>query len=281
MLRRLLLPFALAATAALLVVSPLCAETAQASGKFSGKNWEFEAAGAYAYPGVVGFDDEPGIRVAVSNSVFRADVLDRYWDREKVISDRFADEETLVLTFQFGKDGSYKGMSYYFGSGDGCAFCYDGSVNSTVKIAGGRLKGKLALAPKPDENSWDFDLDIPVAPSDYGTPLPADGGEIGVLYAAYHKALEENDGAALAKIFPAELAAKLVDQKDQIISAWSKDHPTQSYRVIKGFTKGDRSLLLVEGETPYFKCEVEAHFLNEGGTWKLDDELMKVKLGEE
>lgn len=256
------------------------AEPPQAAGKFTGKNWTFETVGAYAYPGEVGFDDEAGIRVAVSNAVFRADALDRFWDREHAISSRFVDDETLVVTFQFGKDGSYKGMTYSFGSGDGCGFCYDGKVDSTVKIAGGRLKGRLALAPQPDESSWEIELDVPMAPSDYGTSLPPGGGEVGAVYAAYHAALAASDGAALAKIFPAELAAKLAEQKDQIVAAWSEDHPTQSYRVKNGFVKGDRALLLIEGETPYFKAEVEAHFVKEGGAWKLDDEMLQVKLGE-
>lgn len=262
-------------------VGPLvAAEPPQATGKFTGKNWTFETAGAYAYPGEVGFDDEAGIRVAVSNAVFRAETLDRFWDREHAISSRFVDDETLVVTFQFGQDGSYKGMSYSFGSGDGCGFCYDGKTSSSVKIAGGRLKGRLALAPEPDESSWEIELDVPVAPSDYGTPLPSGGGEVGAVYAAYHEALAASDGAALAKIFPAELAAKLADQKDQIVAAWSEDHPTKSYSVKKGFVKGDRALLLIDGENAYFKAEVEAHFVKEGGAWKLDDEMLQVKLGD-
>lgn len=275
-----LVPVALSLLAAGVLSPPLGAETPQASGKFTGKSWEFQAAGAYAYPGEVGFDDEPGIRVAVSNAVFNAAVLDRFWDREHVISSRFADEETLVVTFQFGKDGAYKGMSYAFGSGDGCGFCYDGSVTSTVKVAGGRLRGKLALPSKEGEIFWDLELDVPVAPSDYGTPLPADGGEVGAAYAAYHKALEESDGAALTKLFPAAMAPKIAEQKDQVVAAWSEDHPTKSYRVTKGFVKGDRALLLVDGENSYFKAEVEAHFVREDGAWKLDDEILQVKLGD-
>lgn len=260
--------------------SPLLAEAPQAAGKFSGKNWEFEASGAYAYPGAVGFDDAAGIRVAVSNASFRAETIDRFWDREYVIDHRFKDEETLVVTFQFAKDGSYQGMTYYFGSGDGCGFCYDGKVASTVKIAGGRLKGKIALAPQPGENSWDIDLDVPVAPSDYGTPLPAGGGEVGAVYAAYHQALEEGDGAALTKLFPDEMAAKIAEKTDAFVAAWREDHPGKSYKVIKGFTKGDRALLLIEGETPYYKADVEAHFVKQAGAWKIDDELMQAKLGE-
>jgi opacity protein-like surface antigen len=255
------------------------AETPQAAGKFSGKKWEFETSGAYAFPAKVGMDDEPGIRVAVSNSRFNAEIIDRFWDREFVIDNRFADEQTLVAYFHFAKDGTYKGMSYSFGSGDGCGFCYDGKVRSTVKIAGGRLKGKVALAPQPDENSWDIDLDVPVAPSDYGTPLPAGGGEPGAVYATYHKAIVDNDTATLGKVFKQGIAAKLAEHPDEVARAWREDHPTESYKVTKGFVRGDHALLLVDGATSYSKVEVEAHLVKEGAAWKIDDEVLQVKLG--
>ena len=70
------------------------------------------------------------------------------WDRRHVIDDYFRDEETLVAYFHFGKDGKYKGMSYYFASGDGCGFCYDGTVQSTVKIEKGRIDGARRKAQR-------------------------------------------------------------------------------------------------------------------------------------
>ena len=152
-------------------------------------------------------DDEPGVRVAVSNTRFLTEGIDRYYDREHIIDTAFADEESLVVYFHFAKNGAYKGMTYYFGSGDGCGFCYDGSVQSTVKIASGRLKGKIKLAPKPGENSWDIDLDVPVAPASHGDPLPAGGGEPGKAYAGYHAALAAADPAAAKPYFDEETQA--------------------------------------------------------------------------
>jgi hypothetical protein len=271
---------ALVALVAGSLVSPLLAEAPQATGKFTGKNWEFETAGAYAYPGEVGFDDEPGILVAVSNATFNAPTLDRYWDREHVIDVRFKSAEALVVTFQIAMNGDYEGMSYYFGSGDGCGFCFDGKVVSTVKIADGRLRGQLALAPQPGENSWEIELDVPVAPADYGAPLPEGGGDVGAAYAAYHEALGEGDAPALAKLVPEALSPKLLAEPEAFFSAWRQDHPDKSYRVVKGFTRGDRALLIVEGENAYFEVDVEAHFVKEGGAWKIDDELSQSKLSE-
>jgi hypothetical protein len=255
------------------------AEKESASGKFEGREWTFEAHGAYAFPGEVGMDDEPGIIVAVSNSPFNVERFDQIWDRQHVIDTFFRDEETLVAYFHFGKDAKYKGMSYYFASGDGCGFCYDGSVKSTVKIEKGRIHGRISLAEKPNEQFWDITIDAPVAPTDYGTPLPAGGGEHGKLYAAYHTALERDDYSALKPMLDAgdqELLAS--DAKQLVADKWDV-HPTKSYKVTKGFVKGDHALLLVDGETGSMKVTSEVHFLKIDGTWRVYDEIQQVKLG--
>lgn len=271
----------LAALAVAALAPALGAEAPQASGTFSGRNWEFQAVGAYAFPAEVGVEGEPGIRLAVSNAVFNAETIDRFWDREYVIANRFADDETLVVTFQFAPDGAYRGMSYSFGEGDGCGFCYDGKAVSTVRVAGGRLVGGLKLAPRPGENSWDLAFDVPVAPAEYGTPLPDGGGEVGAAYAAYHAALMTGDLGALAGLFQREIAAGLVEHGEKVAAAWREDHPTRSYRVVRGFRRNDRALLLIEGETPYFGIDVEAHLVREDGAWKLDDEMMQVRFDDD
>jgi hypothetical protein len=249
-------------------------------GKFEGKNWTFEAFGAYAFPAEVGWDDEPGVRVAVSNTGFDAEKLDRYYDRAHIIDTYFADEESLVLYFHFAKNGAYKGMSYYFGSGDGCGFCFDGSVQSTVKIEKGRLVGKVKLAPKPDENAWDIDLDVPVAPSDYGQPLPAGGGDPGKAYAAFHAALGASDRAALAPLLPEASQTLFAQNADAEMEAYRKDHPDKSFEVVKGWTRGERALLVVNGETSYSKVKTEAHLIREKGTWRVYNEVLQVRLGD-
>jgi hypothetical protein len=260
------------------VVSPLFAQAPQAKGKFTSKSWEFESTGAYAYPGEVGFEDEQGILVAVSNAEFAADFLDRYWDRQDAIDRRFAGEGTFIVTFQFAEDGAYQGMSYSFGSGDGCGHCYASETVSTVKISGGRLRGKIALAPKPGETSWDLDLDVPVAPAaDHGTPLPDGGGEVGAAYATYDKALKERDAYTLGTMFTEKMAAALAANPDGVIKEWREDHPDTSYRVVKGFLRGERALLVIDGEMEMWgKVDVETHFHKEGGAWKVVDEMKQA-----
>jgi hypothetical protein len=255
------------------------AEARQATGKFEGKNWTFEAFGAYAFPAEVGMDDEPGYRVAVSNTGFQTEKLDRYYDREHVIDTFFADEESLVVYFHFAKNGAYRGMTYYFGSGDGCGFCYDGSVQSTVKIANGRLKGKVKLAPKPDENSWDIDLDVPIAPASHGEPLPAGGGDPGRTYLAFHAALDAADRAALAPLLPEDSQAPFKESPEEEMAAYRKDHPEKDLKVVQGWVDGERALLVVHGDTYYGKVETEVHLVREKGTWRVANEVLQMRSG--
>ena len=69
---------------------------------------------------------------------------------------RFADEDAKVVNFEFDPNGKYTGLSYYFESGDGCGFCYDSKVKSTVKVSGGRLAGTISY--KDDDRQFDVTL---------------------------------------------------------------------------------------------------------------------------
>ena len=241
----------------------------QAEGTVESKDWKFEALGAYAFPAEVGFDDEPGIRVAISNAGFVADVLDRDYDREHMIDTFFRDDKTLVAYFHFAKNGAYKGVSYYFGSGDGCGFCYDGSVQSTVRVEKGRIHGSLKLAAKPDDLQFDLKFDVPVAPTDYGEPLPAGGGDPGKAYSALHAALVAWDYPAAKPFFTDAVQADYAEQSEAIVQSFRKEHPDKSYKIVKGFLRGDRALLLVEGETSYSRVKSEAQMVREKGTWRV------------
>jgi hypothetical protein len=253
----------------------------QASGKFEGRNWTFEPMGAYAFPSEVGMDDEPGIRVAVSNAAFLPEGIDIYHDRQHAIDTYFRDDETLVVYFDFSKSGAYKGMSYYFGSGDGCGFCYDGGVESTVKVANGRIRGKIKSPVKEGETVWEVEIDAPVASSDFGTALPAGGGEPGAAYAAYHTAIAAWDYEALRKFYTEKSLEKWDAEKEGIVGAYRKDHPDKSAKVVKGWSKGDSATLLVEGETGFdMRATSEVLMVKEKGTWRVKDELLQARLGE-
>jgi hypothetical protein len=249
----------------------------QASGTFVGRKWMFEAAGAYAFPAMVGTAGEPGILVAVASAGLLASRLDLYYDRRHAL-ETFKDDEVSVVYFHFTPTGAYKGMNYYLGGGDGCGFCYDGSVRSDVRVAGGRIRGSLRLSAPPDDVSFDLRFDVPVAPRDYGQPLPGGGGEPGAVYARLHSALEGNDANALTAILTNETRAEMAADGPAILDGFRENHPTGGYRIVDGWSRGDRALLLVEGETPYAKVRTEALFVREDGTWRIDTEVLQIRI---
>lgn len=271
----------LGALLALALAGAAADDPPQSSGTFESKNTKLEVTGAYAFPGKVGLDDEQGIVVAVSNVPFNAQRLNQIWDRRHMIDAYFVDDETAVVYFQFAKNGEYKGLSYYFGPGDGLGFGFDSKSKSTVKIAKGRVAGGLKL-PKQDEDDAFFDLkiDVPLAPADYGKPLPPGGGEPGKVYAAYHKTLDGDDPQPLESILIEEDAKEVPELGKEILEVLREQHPTKSYKIVKGFVDGDHALLLVEGENGAIGVKTEVHFRKEKDAWRLDDEIMQVRLGE-
>jgi len=247
----------------------------QASGTFSSKTGEFDVVGAYAFPGKTGMDDAPGIRVAVSNVGFVSDILDHYWDREHFIDTNFADDETAVVYFQFSPQGKYLGMSYYFGSGDGCGLCFDPDVVASAKVSGGRIAGHVQHKD-PEGATFDVTFDVPVASTDYGSALPAGGGEPGKAYSAFHQALTAGNAAALKPLLGEERQGFLRDQEEPFIAFLRDSHP-DSYKLTRGFVSGDHALLLVSGEkSPLGNVHTEVHLLREGGHWVVDDEILQL-----
>lgn len=271
-----------AAVAMLLVTAvPGRAEEArQATGKFESKNWTFEPFGAYAYPDKVGLDDAPGIVVAVSNFSFDTAFFDRYWDRSHAIETYQKNDETLVAYLQFSRSGAYQGLTYSFGSGDGCGFCFDGSVKAAVKVEKGRIHGRATFAGEPGELNFDVEFDVPVAGSDFGRELPAGGGDPGKAYLGYHKAISALDRAAAKPYFSDKVQADYPEHADEILQAFRRDHPDTSAAIERGFVKGDRALLLVKGETSYSKVRTEVHLLQEKGSWRIVEEMLQIDFGE-
>jgi hypothetical protein len=265
-----------------LAALPVAAQTPdkngpQASGTFVGRKWMFEATGAYAFPHKVGLSDEPGILVAVSSAGLLASRLDLYWDRRRAL-DSLRDDDVSVVYFHFTPGGTYKGMNYYLDQGDGCGFCYDGAVQSSVTVGNGRIRGSIRQMTAGEAVTFDLSFDVPVASSDYGAPLGEGGGDPGRAYATLHAALVKNDTTDVAPVLTNEMRVEMPRHGPAIMKDLRDNHPTESYRVVRGWSRGDRALLLVEGETLYSKVRTEALFVLEDGSWRIDEEVLQVRL---
>ena len=275
-MRTLLIVAALAAW----VGPAVAAETSSASGSFTSKTIIMPVNTAMAFRGKSLIDKSDVIVVAVTNAKMHPDNLALYYDRRRAVEQRIKDNDTPVVYFEFRPDGNYKGYSFYFASGNGCGYC-GGSmgIKSTIKLANGRLKGSV----KGTDTDRDFDvtLDLPIASDDHGAPLPADGGAPGKAYRDYHDALVKGDVKALRPVLSdfrrEDLArASKAARPTSFLKFLTEEHPTQSVKITRGWSNGKAAVILFDGESSVLKLTGEAILLNEGGTWRVDDELTEL-----
>lgn len=275
-MRTLLIVAALAAW----VGPAVAAETSSASGSFTSRTIIMPVNTAMAFRGKSLIDKSDVIVVAVTNAKMHPDNLALYYDRRRAVEQRIKDNDTPVVYFEFRPDGNYKGYSFYFASGNGCGYC-GGSmgIKSTIKLANGRLKGSV----KGTDTDRDFDvtLDLPIASDDHGAPLPADGGAPGKAYRDYHDALVKGDVKALRPVLSdfrrEDLARAIKGGKTNVfLKLLTQEHPTQSVKISRGWSNGKAAVILFDGESSVLKLTGEAILLNEGGTWRVDDELTEL-----
>ncbi len=149
-------------------------------GTFDSGKTKIEVAGEYAFwAKSAGASDAPLIKVAVSNGEFVDEMFDPWFDRQHTINAFFADDDTKVVYFEFDGNAKYHGYSFYFGRGDGCGYCYDSQVRSTVARAGNRLSGTLSYKAADGGRAFDITIDVPYPDASNGAPLARDGGDPG------------------------------------------------------------------------------------------------------
>lgn len=261
-------------------------EPAKASGKFVSTRFSLEVGGAYAF---WNRGKDRLIEVAVSNDPFRASTFDAFYDPRPVISSRFADDETHVVYFEFEPDGKYHGLSYYFGSGDGCGFCFDSTVQSTVRVEKQRVKGRIAF--KEPNRDFDIQLDVPIAPEVWGQPISGEGGEIGAAYHGYNAAWDKDDHKGVFDRLDAANQQRwkkieLEDKTDRgrlerYIAFREKDFhwnlKDKDARIVGGYVRGDQAVLLVKARNTYVDhIHGQVTLTKENGRWKVGDEVYDV-----
>jgi hypothetical protein len=110
-------------------------------------------------------------------------------------------------------------------------------------------------------------LPEPLPDAKTGKALPADGGEPGKVYSAYRKAIKDKDIAALRKTAPPSQRKDMSDSDlEKGIEFMAAISPGDT-KITRGYVKGDRAVLYVEGvldgEKQYGTIEMAA----EGKTW--------------
>jgi len=249
-------------------------------GEFTSKGFTMPVSSAIAFRGKSTLDQTDVIVVAISNGSFRDEWIGTFHDRKRAIEKRFKDRDTAVVYLEFKPDGAYRGHQFHFKSGNGCGYCGGNmGVTSTVKVAGGKIAGTLKL--KDGDKVANVKIDTKILADDHGTPLPSNGGAPGEAYMAYHKALVANDPKALRPTLSKENGKYLDDAIKRGKTAagmklFTKDHPDESVKIVRGWSKGDQAVLLVSGETKILRLVGEAVMVRENGKWLVDEELTEL-----
>ena len=261
----------------------LAADDANVTGKFEGTKKRFDVGGGYAY-WINDPDAGPLIEVAISNSSFKQSYFDAFYDPRPAIDTLFVDDQTAVVYFQFEPNGKYHGMTYYLTSGDGCGFCYDSAVKSTVKIAGQRAKGRLTY--KGDNREFDITMDVPIAPKEWGKPIDTKDGDVIKAFRAYNAAMDKDDQKAVFKmldgatqeIWKKQEKKGKANLNDYLDYRSEKVHwRLKNARVVNAYMRGNQAVLLVKGSTPLIDhIHGQVLLSKEGDGWKIADEVYQV-----
>ena len=267
-----------------LAIQAVVAQThAPLSGTFSSKGAKFEIAGGVAFTGKSNFDGQtPVILVAITNTTLNIEAIADFVDRKRAIEHLIKDDETPVVYLEFTPQGKWRGVSYYFASGNGCAYCTT-EATSTVQLAKGRLTG--AIDNKEKDRPFNVTLDIDVLGDDHGAALPADGGAPGKVYLAYHAALVKRDAKALGPtLSPGNLEVFTRAQKNNDLADYmsylAEKHPLKSVKIAQGWSTADKASLLIQGESAIGKVQGEVSLINTKGVWGVDEELTDLVIGQ-
>jgi hypothetical protein len=262
----------------------LIAQTsAPLSGTFASKGATFKVGGGIAFAGKSSLDGQtPVILVAVTNTKLNVEGLADFIDRKRAIEHLIKDDETPVVYMEFSPQGKWRGISYYFASGNGCGYCTTDATGN-VQLVKGRLTGTMTNKEKDRPFSVTFDIDV--LTDDHGAALPADGGAPGKAYLAYHAALVKGDANALKRtLSPGNLEvyarAEKNDDLPGYVSYLAKKHSMKSVKITQGWSTAAKASLLVEGESNIGKVRGEVFLLSTKGLWGVDEELTDLVLGQ-
>jgi hypothetical protein len=274
----------IAVVTVLMLVGGAVAAHAQpaASGTIETRKIELKVNGAYGY--WADSEGEKILRVAISNAGFRREALDRWFDIAALIHDRFVDDDTKVLNLEFTEKGRLRGYSYYFEPGDGCGYCANSKIKSTVKMSNGHLEGRVSYKERGETVQFDITFNVVVPDKVWGTPIHAGGGEFATIYDAYRKALAAADPKGLKATTDAGYNQEIADHeknkdlKQYLEYRWDDVHMRQTtVRIVGGFERGDVAVLLVDGSSRLFDhLHGDVTMKRENGKWLVTDELFQV-----
>lgn len=245
-----------AAVVAFMGVAVAVPAFAGVTGTFANQGVKVQVVDGVAYERKAEFGDAMAVRVALSAAPLDAKAIDAALDVENAVA---AQRSGPSVDLEFAADGSWSGMTYMLGQGNGCGWCSDSKAGSksAVKIANGVLRGTLRVASAEygdgDGPAIDLTFDLPVVKVT-ATALPAGGGDPGKALLACRKAAKAKDRtAAQACLDPeAEGVATAAQGGDEgfwsIVSMYGDSLLMPTLTITGGRTKGEWAEVRIEGK---------------------------------
>ena len=175
-------------------------------------------------------------------------------------------------------------------SGAGSSYSAEQAPMMKVAIRSGRVTGRLLVTSRAGQR-LDFTLDVPVADSVAGSPLPADGGEPARALRACHAAYAAKKEADLASACSRRLndvvtsALRMKAQGMDVPDPWAPDgvdtcsaEAISGLEILGGVTAGDEARLAARGkilrEGQEQICRGHVFLRREDGTWRVSASRM-------
>lgn len=156
------------------------------------------------------------------------------------------------------------------------------------KVGKNRVEGSFATSKPEDFMTYQYEIKVdfsapllkatlpePLPDARAGRTLPADGGEPGKAYQAYHKAAKDKDIEAFRRVAPQ--TKDMSDSELKNVMEFMSTAAPATPKIARGYVKGDRAVLYlvgaVEGAKSYGTVELGA----QGKTWYVVDESWSDK----
>jgi hypothetical protein len=196
---------------------------------------------------------------------------------EQTLRDQKADYVVLTVAPEGRVDGNWTSAD----PSDGFSFGGQGTPElkqNTDQHVTGRTR-----TDKPEsffDKTFEFDLRFDVALSSGsldGTKIPAGGGDAGKVVAAYVKAMQKPDVAALQKLVVTDQQGSFDMWSDKDFVKIVRSMELKEAKVTGGLQKGARVALDVDGKNYDGDAMRGRVFLiQEGGTWKIEGKALRI-----
>ncbi len=137
---------------------------------------------------------------------------------------------------------------------------------------------------KGDNRAFDINLDVPIAPKEWGKPIDKEGSDIAKVFLAYNAAREKGDQKAVFKLLDSETRDiwKTQEKKGKLDAYLDyrseKVHwRLKDARIASGYVRDNQAVLLVKGSSPLIDhIHGQVLLTKEGDGWKIADEMYQV-----